>query len=104
MTQWLNSIAQMIQENMWIAPVLSFFAGILTSFTPCSLSSVPMAIAYIGGSAAEDKKKALKLSLTMALGMALTFGIFGSLASVLGHVLHEIGRWWFLILGVMQQL
>ena len=74
MTQWLNSIAQMIQDNMWIAPVLSFFAGILTSFTPCSLSSVPMAIAYIGGSAAEDKKKALKLSLTMALGMALTFG------------------------------
>lgn len=104
MTQWLNSIAQMIQENMWIAPVLSFFAGILTSFTPCSLSSVPMAIAYIGGSAAEDKKKALKLSLTMALGMALTFGIFGSLASVLGHVLHEIGRWWFLILGVIMVL
>ena len=48
MTELLNTLAEMIQRHMWIAPVLSFFAGIITSFTPCSLSSVPMAIAYIG--------------------------------------------------------
>ena len=104
MTELLNTMAEMIQQHMWIAPILSFLAGIITSFTPCSLSSVPMAIAYIGGSAAEDKRKALKLSLTMALGMALTFGIFGSLASALGHLLHTVGRWWFLLLGVIMIL
>lgn len=60
-----------------------------------------MVIAYIGGSAKNDTKKAFRLSLTMAGGLALTFLVFGSLASVLGHYLHEFGAWWYGILGVV---
>ena len=66
MTQWLNLLAEMIRHNLWIAPVLCVAAGVITSFTPCSLSSIPMIIAYIGGSAKQDTKKAFRLSLTMA--------------------------------------
>lgn len=51
-----------------------------------------------------DTKKAFRLSLTMAGGLALTFLIFGSLASVLGHYLHEIGAWWYGILGAIMVL
>ena len=40
----------------------------------------------------------------MAGGLALTFLIFGSLASVLGHYLHEIGAWWYGILGAIMVL
>ena len=72
----LNSLAELIQRYLWVAPVLSLAAGIVTSFTPCSLSSVPMVIAYIGGSAKKDTKKAFRLSLTMAAGLALTFLVF----------------------------
>ena len=82
MTHCLNTLANLIQQYIWLAPVLALLGGLVTSFTPCSLSSVPMVIAYIGGSAKNDTKKAFRLSLTMAGGLALTFLIFGSLASL----------------------
>lgn len=104
MTEWLDILAEMIQHTMWIAPVLAFAAGVIVSFTPCSLSSVPMVIAYIGGSANKNTKKAFRLSLTMAAGLAVTFLIFGSLASVLGHFMHEIGTWWYVFLGLVMIL
>lgn len=104
MTQWLNLLADMIQHNLWIAPVLCVAAGVITSFTPCSLSSIPMIIAYISGSAKQDTKKAFRLSLTMAAGLSLTFIVFGSMASVIGHFMHEIGKWWYIFLGVVMVL
>lgn len=104
MTEWFNVLAEMIQKYMWVAPLLALLAGVLTSFTPCSLSSVPMVIAYISGSAKKDTKKAFRLSLTMALGLAVTFLAFGSMASVLGHFMHKIGTWWFVFLGAVMIL
>ena len=67
MTHCLNTLANLIQQYIWLAPVLALLGGLVTSFTPCSLSSVPMVIAYIGGSAKNDTKKAFRLSLTMAV-------------------------------------
>lgn len=104
MTEWLLRLAQLIQENTWFTPLLAFFAGIITSFSPCSLSSVPMVIACVGGTAGHNTKKAFRLSLTMAVGMAATFAVFGSIASALGHVLEHLGVWWFLILGIIMIL
>lgn len=104
MTEWLHVLAELIKQHTWIAPVLCLAAGIITSFTPCSISSVPMAIAYISQTAQNDRKKAFRLSLVMAVGMAVTFGAFGSLASVLGHLLHDVGMWWYLILGAVMIL
>ena len=45
----LSQIAEMIRNNVWLAPVLTLLAGILTSVTPCSLSNVPLIIGYVGG-------------------------------------------------------
>lgn len=108
MDAWLdaiiNSLAGLMQQNLWFAPVLSLAAGIVTSFTPCSLSAVPMVLAYMEGTSSKDPHKALKLSLTMALGMSVTFGIFGSIASVVGHLMHEIGHWWSLLMGILMIL
>ena len=78
----LDTLAEIMRNNLWAAPLLSLFAGIITSFTPCSLATVPMLLACVGASKA-GPKKAFRLSLTMAFGMAVTFGIFGSVASVI---------------------
>ena len=40
----------------------------------------------------------------MAFGMALTFGTFGTLASAIGHLFHDIGMWWHMLLGVLMLL
>lgn len=104
MTELLNTLAEGIQKTMWLAPLLALVAGIITSFTPCSLSSVPMVIAYIGGSADNDSKKAFRLSMVMASGLAITFLVFGSLASVIGHFMHHLGFVWYALLGIVMMI
>lgn len=72
---WLTLIAEAISNNMWFAPVLALVAGVLTSFTPCSLSSVPLIIEYVGGLGEKNTKKAFALSAVFSLGTAIWSGI-----------------------------
>lgn len=104
MTEWLHTLANLMQESTWFAPLLAVVAGIVTSFSPCSLGSVPVVLACVGGTAGNNTKKAFRLSLVMAGGMAVTFMIFGSLASVIGHFMEGLGSWWFLLLGIVMLL
>ena len=104
MNDILEIMSELIKNNFWIAPVVSLIAGILTSFTPCSLSSVPLVIGCVGGTGIENTKKAFKLSLTFAGGMALTFTILGAMASLLGKLMQGTGSWWYIILGTLMLL
>jgi len=104
MDAWLGSLASLISEQGWIAPLLSVFAGVLTSFTPCSLSSLPLVIGFVGGTGQKDTKRAFLLSLTFAVGSAVTFTAFGVAASLAGSLLGNGGSWWYLILGVLMIL
>lgn len=103
MTEILDTLTKIMAENLWAAPVLSLAAGIITSFTPCSLASVPMLLTCVGASGARPGK-AFRLSLAMAGGMAITFGVFGSVASAIGHHMHEAGHWWAVLMGVLMIL
>ena len=104
MTALLENISQLMIENFWIAPLLALLAGVLTSFTPCSLSSIPLVIGYVGGTGARDTKKALKLSLTFAFGSAITFTVLGVIASTAGKLIGSSAGWWYIILGVLMVL
>jgi len=104
MTALLENISQMMIDSFWIAPLLALFAGVLTSFTPCSLSSIPLVIGYVGGTGARDTKKALKLSLTFAIGSAVTFTVLGVIASTAGKLMGTSAGWWYIILGVLMVL
>lgn len=100
---WLNTLGALISESMWLAPVLALLAGVLTSFTPCSLSSIPLVIGYVGGTGTEPKK-AFRLSLVFAAGSAVTFTILGTLASLAGRLVGTSASWWYLALGVLMVL
>ena len=102
--QWLNALGNAIAANIWLAPVLALLAGVLTAFTPCSLSSVPLVIGYVGGYAGNDAKKAFKYSLVFCAGMAVTFTVLGTLASLLGRLMQFGGTWWYIILGILMVL
>lgn len=104
MNGWLETVARLLDQNAWVAPVLCLAAGVVTSFTPCSLSTIPMVLTYVGATAKDDPKRAFSVSLVMALGMACTFGVFGSLASAIGHVMHHAGEWWNILLGILMVL
>lgn len=102
--QWLETISILIAYNLWLAPLLALVAGVLTSVTPCALSSVPLVIGYVGGTGNNDPRRAFRLSLTFALGMAVTFTALGTAASLLGMLMGTSSKWWYIALGVLMLL
>ena len=104
MTEILQSISLLMENNVWLAPFLAFAAGALTSLTPCSVSSVPLVIGYVGGAAGSDTRKAFRLSLVFVLGSALTFTALGTAASTAGMFFMGAASWWYLILGSLMIL
>lgn len=102
--QWLETLSASISANMWLAPVLALVAGILTSVTPCALTSVPLVIGYVGGTGQSDTKRAFKLSAVFSLGMAATFTVLGTAASLLGKLMQGTGSWWYILLGILMLL
>lgn len=104
MTEILENLSELITKSGWLAPFLALFAGILTSFTPCSLSSIPLVIGYVGGVGQRDTKRALWLSVTFAAGAAVTFTVLGIVASLAGRLMGTSASWWYIILGVIMIL
>lgn len=100
----LASAAEVLSNNTAAAPLAAFAAGILTSFMPCSLSSVPLVIGYVGGIGEKNVKKSFVLSLVFALGTALTFTVLGAAASVAGSLIGTSHKWWYIVLGVLMVL
>jgi len=100
---WLEQIGTLIGQNMWLSPLLALLAGVLTSFTPCSLSSIPLVIAYVGSIGVEPKK-AVRLSLVFALGAAITFTVLGVVAASVGQLIGSGAKWWYIVLGILTVL
>lgn len=101
---WLQSLSELFRESVWLAPFLAFLAGVLTSFTPCSLSAIPLIVGYVGGTGQRSTKRAFGLSMIFVLGSAITFTILGAVASLAGGMISAAGNWWYLILGVLMAL
>ncbi len=101
---WLTQISETISNNMWLAPLLALIAGVLTSVTPCSLSSVPLVIGYVGGVGEKNTKKALAYSAVFSFGTAVTFVTLGIIATSAGKLLGTSSSVWYIILGVLMVL
>ena len=99
----LSYLAEGLKAGGWIAPVFALLAGVLTSLTPCSLSSIPLVIGVVGGTGAPTGK-AFRLSLLFAAGSALTFTVLGSIAAAAGTIIGTSAKWWYLLLGVLMVL
>ncbi len=101
---WLSQIAETIGNNMWLAPLLALLAGVLTSVTPCSLSSIPLIVGYVGGVGEKNTKKAFAYSAVFSFGTTVTFVILGIIATSAGKLLGTSSSLWYIILGVLMVL
>ncbi len=101
---WMQTLGEAIRAHAWAAPLLALLAGLLTAFTPCSLSTVPLVIGYVGGTAGQDSRRAFRFSVAFAAGMAVTLTALGTAASLMGRLMQGVGSWWYLILGVLMIL
>lgn len=75
-----------------------FFAGVLTSFTPCIFPMVPITLSLIGTKKAHSRFDAFLLSFSYVLGIGLIYSLLGIMAaatgslfgSLLGHPITKI--------------
>jgi cytochrome c-type biogenesis protein len=101
MNEILNNFTSIIEKNYLFAPFLALFAGVLASFSPCNLSSIPLILGYLQGTEADNYKKPLLLSITYAIGTAITFTILGIVATLFGNALRLTGDLWYLLFGII---
>lgn len=101
---WLTQIAELLKNSTWLTPLLALLAGILTSVTPCSLSSVPLIIGYVGGTGERNAKKAFAYSAVFSAGTAVTFVALGIIATSAGKLMGTSSPVWYMILGTLMIL
>jgi len=70
-----------------ITLVLIFTAGLLTSLGPCSLSLMPLTIAYIGGS--KNKHNQVKI-ISFCSGVIFSLVLLGALSGLLGKIYGQL--------------
>ena len=100
---FLNDFSRLINPESPFVYLVVFAGGLLSSFLPCSLSSLPLVISYVSAGR-RDTKSSFRLSLVFALGLTLTFTFLSVLALALGELAGNAGRLWYLILALLMLL
>ena len=103
MIEIMVNFSNMINDNYVISCIIAFVGGILSSFSPCMISTLPLIIAYISFDNNEKKSRFhnIIVSSYFSLGIIITFILFGVLSVILGNKLRLFGNWYYLILAVI---
>lgn len=88
-------------SNPLIAYISVFAAGLISSFSPCVLVTIPLIITFVGGYSEGDPKRSLYFSLAFVVGLSITFTILGAAASLAGTLLGDVGGYWKYILSLV---
>lgn len=88
-----------------IAMVLLFWAGVLTSLTPCIYPMIPITVGIISGTAGEEAGRSRVIGLTLAYvaGLALLYALAGLIAGLTGQLFGTIAAsvWARLLLAIL---
>lgn len=86
-----------LNRGLFIAILVVFLAGLITSFTPCILPMVPVLLTFIGVKAEGGWLKNLGLSAVFVAGMVIVYAALGLIAVALGKNLGFLFQMrWFL--------
>ncbi len=97
----LSEFGQLLSQNIWLAAAMALVAGIISSFSPCVMSTIPLVIGYVGGYASDSRKRAFKYSLLFCAGLVTTLTALGAASALLGRLMTGVGKWWYIVLGVI---
>ena len=90
-----------LQAGSLLAYSLVFLGGIVTSIGPCNVAMIPLVVGFVGGSGQLSRGRSLALSLTFAVGLAVTFMLLGVVASLVGGLIGGTSRvWYYVVAGV----
>ena len=97
----MNLDPTILTPTSLIGYILVFFGGVITSIGPCNAAMIPLIIGYVGGTANLPRRKAFKISLVFAIGLAITFMVLGIIASLLGGLLGGTTRIWYYLVALV---
>ncbi len=102
----IQGIAERLQHEPLVAVATLFGAGVLTSFTPCIYPMIPITAAVVAGGGAErpGRTRALLLSLTYALGLALLYATMGLVAGLTGSLFGTVASNPWVMFGIANLL
>ncbi len=81
-----DRLARLLSEQRFLAIPAFFSFGLLLAFTPCVFPMIPILSSLIAGQGSNlTRGRALRLSLTYVLAMAVTYTVAGVLAALLGR-------------------
>ncbi len=93
-----EALRQAVENAGLAAAGVAFLAGLLFSFNPVALASIPVSLAYV--TRGRDKGQALLFGAMFIFGMILTHVVLGLIAGLGGKWAAEVtGRAWGLFLG-----
>lgn len=97
----LENMSMVISNNLYIAPFVCLVAGLLSALLPCSLTQLPLLIAYLGGYESDNKKKSVKYSIFYAIGNSVVFIVLGLLSALIGKSFSILSKKIYIILGIL---
>lgn len=82
-----DSFRNSLESNLLLAFALVFFAGILTSFTPCIFPMLPITISILGYHANKGNRlHNIFRAVSYVLGIAVTYSLLGVIAALTGQL------------------
>ena len=79
--------------------LIVFLGGLLTSLGPCSLSLLPITIAYLAGF--QDNQKPVQRSLNFCSGIVISLVILGTLSGFLGKIYGQLPSLFSILISLL---
>ena len=79
-----HAFTQSLTGNLLLTILFAFFAGIISSFFPCTIAMLPVLVGYIGGYSGGSKKDVAMQVIMFTLGLASIMTVLGVVLSMLG--------------------
>jgi len=93
-----DALRQTIEHAGFAAAGIGFLAGLVFSFNPVAMASIPVSLAYV--TKARERRQAVLFGTMFVSGMILTHVVLGFIAGLGGGwVASLVGRSWGLLLG-----
>jgi len=91
----LSNVSDVINNSPGLAYLLVFLGGLISASSPCVLAIIPLVIGFVGGYSEGNKRKAVTYAVVFALGLSITFTVLGGIASLIGGLFGDVGKFWY---------
>ncbi|MCP4346665.1 MAG: cytochrome C biosynthesis protein [Desulfobacterales bacterium] len=103
LNQLFLTVNTWMTEGFAFAAVGCFLWGVISVlFSPCHLASIPLIVSYVAGQdQTPETKQAARYAVAFTVGLFITIALVGTVCSLLGRMLGEVGPYWAVLVGIV---